>query len=39
MDITATTEGVAMRRDVGSGRQVATFSDPDGNVLGLIQDR
>ena len=26
-------------RDVGSGRLVATFSDPDGNVLGLIQDQ
>ena len=26
-------------RDVGSGRLVATFTDPDGNVLGLIQDR
>jgi len=25
-------------RDVGSGRLVATFTDPDGNVLGLIQD-
>lgn len=25
--------------DVGGGRLVATFSDPDGNVLGLIQDR
>ena len=25
-------------RDVG-GRLVATFTDPDGNVLGLIQDR
>ena len=25
-------------RDVGSGRLVATFSDPDGNVLGLLQD-
>ncbi|TFC84406.1 glyoxalase [Cryobacterium sp. TMT1-21] len=24
--------------DVGAGRLVATFSDPDGNVLGLIQD-
>ena len=24
--------------DVGSGRLVATFTDPDGNVLGLIQD-
>ena len=23
---------------VGGGRQVATFTDPDGNVLGLIQD-
>jgi predicted enzyme related to lactoylglutathione lyase len=26
-------------RDVGGGRLVASFSDPDGNVLGLIQDR
>jgi predicted enzyme related to lactoylglutathione lyase len=26
-------------RDIGGGRLVATFSDPDGNVLGLIQDR
>jgi predicted enzyme related to lactoylglutathione lyase len=25
--------------DVGGGRQVATFTDPDGNVLGLIQDK
>jgi predicted enzyme related to lactoylglutathione lyase len=25
-------------RDVGSGRLVATFTDPDGNVLGLVQD-
>ena len=25
--------------DVGGGRLVAAFSDPDGNVLGLIQDR
>ena len=24
--------------DVGGGRLVATFADPDGNVLGLIQD-
>jgi predicted enzyme related to lactoylglutathione lyase len=24
--------------DVGSGRLVATFTDPDGNVLGLVQD-
>jgi len=26
-------------RDVGGGRMVATVTDPDGNVLGLIQDR
>jgi predicted enzyme related to lactoylglutathione lyase len=26
-------------RDVGGGRLVATFTDPDGNVLGLIEDR
>jgi predicted enzyme related to lactoylglutathione lyase len=25
-------------RNVGGGRLVATFTDPDGNVLGLIQD-
>ena len=25
-------------RDVGGGRLVATFTDPDGNVLGLLQD-
>jgi predicted enzyme related to lactoylglutathione lyase len=25
-------------RDVGGGRVVATFTDPDGNVLGLLQD-
>ena len=24
--------------DVGGGRRVATFTDPDGNVLGLLQD-
>ena len=24
--------------DVGGGRLVATISDPDGNVLGLLQD-
>jgi len=23
---------------VGPGRQVASFTDPDGNVLGLVQD-
>ena len=26
-------------KDVGGGRLVATVTDPDGNVLGLIQDR
>ncbi|WP_067825346.1 VOC family protein [Nocardia inohanensis] len=25
-------------RDVGAGRRVATVTDPDGNVLGLLQD-
>jgi predicted enzyme related to lactoylglutathione lyase len=25
--------------DVGGGRLVATVTDPDGNVLGLIQDK
>ena len=25
--------------DVGGGRLVATVSDPDGNMLGLLQDR
>ena len=25
-------------RDVAAGRLVATFTDPDGNVLGLLQD-
>jgi predicted enzyme related to lactoylglutathione lyase len=25
--------------DVGGGRQVASFTDLDGNVLGLVQDR
>ncbi|MFZ0178537.1 MAG: VOC family protein [Candidatus Dormiibacterota bacterium] len=37
-----TAAGAAVKepaRDVGGGRLVATFSDPDGNVLGLIQDR
>jgi predicted enzyme related to lactoylglutathione lyase len=29
----------AAAHDVGGGRLVATFTDPDGNVLGLIQDR
>ena len=26
-------------RNVAGGRLVATFTDPDGNVLGLIEDR
>jgi predicted enzyme related to lactoylglutathione lyase len=26
-------------RSVGGGRLVATFTDPDGNVLGLLEDR
>jgi predicted enzyme related to lactoylglutathione lyase len=26
-------------REVGGGRLVASFTDPDGNVLGLIQDK
>jgi predicted enzyme related to lactoylglutathione lyase len=37
-----TAEGGAAKEpalDVGGGRLVATFTDPDGNVLGLIQDR
>jgi predicted enzyme related to lactoylglutathione lyase len=25
-------------RDVGGGRLVASFTDPDGNVLGVLQD-
>jgi predicted enzyme related to lactoylglutathione lyase len=25
-------------REVGEGRRVASFTDPDGNVLGLVQD-
>jgi predicted enzyme related to lactoylglutathione lyase len=37
-----TAAGAAVKetpRNVGGGRLVATFTDPDGNVLGLIQDR
>jgi predicted enzyme related to lactoylglutathione lyase len=26
-------------RDIGGGRLVATLTDPDGNVVGLLQDR
>jgi predicted enzyme related to lactoylglutathione lyase len=36
-----TAAGATLReppRDVGGGRLVATVTDPDGNVLGLIQD-
>ncbi|HEY3506105.1 MAG TPA: VOC family protein [Actinocatenispora sp.] len=36
-----TAAGAAVREaahDVGGGRQVATFTDADGNVLGLLQD-
>jgi predicted enzyme related to lactoylglutathione lyase len=36
-----TAAGAAVKepvRDVGGGRLVATFTDPDGNVLGLLQD-
>ena len=37
-----TTAGAAVKespRDVGGGRLVATVTDPDGNVLGILQDR
>jgi predicted enzyme related to lactoylglutathione lyase len=36
-----TTAGATVKEaphQVGPGRTVATFADPDGNVLGLIQD-
>jgi predicted enzyme related to lactoylglutathione lyase len=36
-----TAAGATMKespRDVGNGRLVATFTDPDGNVLGVLQD-
>jgi predicted enzyme related to lactoylglutathione lyase len=36
-----TAAGATMKEpahDVGGGRLVATFTDPDGNVLGLLQD-
>ncbi len=36
-----TAAGGAVRdqaNEVGGGRVVATFTDPDGNVLGLLQD-
>ena len=37
-----TAAGAAVREaphDVGGGRLVATFTDPDGNLLGLVQDK
>jgi predicted enzyme related to lactoylglutathione lyase len=37
-----TAAGAAVKEaphDVGGGRLVATFTDPDGNVLGLLQDQ
>ena len=37
-----TAAGATMKdpvRDVGGGRLVATVTDPDGNVLGILQDR
>ena len=37
-----TAAGAAVKdapHDVGGGRLVATFTDPDGNVLGLVQDQ
>src|SRR5579859_3662744 len=37
-----TAAGAAVKdspRDVGGGRLVASFTDPDGNVLGLVQDQ
>ena len=37
-----TAAGAAVKEsahDVGGGRLVASFTDPDGNVLGLVQDR
>jgi len=36
-----TAAGAAVKEaphNVGGGRLVATFTDPDGNVLGLVQD-
>ncbi len=37
-----TTAGATVQEaahDVGGGRLIATVTDPDGNVLGLLQDR
>ena len=39
-DVTAAgATGKEPAHDVGGGRLVATVTDPDGNVLGLLQDR
>jgi predicted enzyme related to lactoylglutathione lyase len=39
-EVTAAGGSVAeAAHEVGGGRQVATFTDPDGNVIGLVQDR
>jgi predicted enzyme related to lactoylglutathione lyase len=38
----ATAAGAVVKeapREVGGGRVVATLTDPDGNVLGLVQDQ
>ena len=37
----SSTQGIktVLPHDVGGGRLVATVTDPDGNVLGLLQDR
>ena len=37
--VTAAGGTVQPARDVGGGRLVATVTDPDGNVLGVLQDR
>ncbi len=36
LDAGAETQGGV--RDVGGGRRIATVQDPDGNVIGLLQD-
>jgi hypothetical protein len=37
----SSTKGIktVLHHDVGGGHLVATVTDPDGNVLGLLQDR